>query len=157
MRPSKKRRRTRCSSQRNPTESFAGNWPQRERSLAMLSHELRNPLAPLLTALGVLQVAPERDPIQREALGLMERQVRQLVRLIDDLLDTSRLTAGKLQVRKEPVELNEIVERAAQTARPVLEERQHAFSLSLAMPSRSAWRISHSACMPIPHGSSRFS
>ncbi|HWE37965.1 MAG TPA: response regulator [Isosphaeraceae bacterium] len=104
---------------------------QKGEFLAMLAHELRNPLAPLLHALHMLGsgvgAGPECGPIRDVA----ERQARHLARLVDDLLDVSRISTGKIELRTGPVDLREAVARAAETARPLVESRRHKLTLSL--------------------------
>jgi signal transduction histidine kinase len=96
----------------------------KDEFLAMLGHELRNPLAPILTALGLMRLrGVEAGERERK---IIERQVRHLVRLIDDLLDISRITRGKIRLRLEPIELNEVVAKAIELASPLLEQHQHA-------------------------------
>jgi len=85
--------------------------------LAMLAHELRNPLAPISNAVRALRVGHGDAKVARAALGMFERQVGQLARLVDDLLDLSRVTRGKIVLRKQPVELLPIVEQAVEAAR----------------------------------------
>ena len=85
--------------------------------LAMLAHELRNPLAPISNAVRALRVGHGDAKVARAALGMFERQVGQLARLVDDLLDLSRVTRGKIVLRKQPVELGPIVEQAVEAAR----------------------------------------
>ena len=85
--------------------------------LAMLAHELRNPLAPISNAVRALRVGHGDAKVARAALGMFERQVGQLARLVDDLLDLSRVTRGKIVLRKQPVELVPIVEQAVEAAR----------------------------------------
>jgi signal transduction histidine kinase len=89
--------------------------------LAMLSHELRNPLAPIVTALQLLRL---RGTVSREHL-VIERQVNLLRRLVDDLLDVSRIASGKLELRRRPIELREVVLAAMELSGPLLEQRQH--------------------------------
>jgi signal transduction histidine kinase len=104
---------------------------RKDEFLATLAHELRNPLAPMVNAMGLLQ-APNADAaIAKRAHGILNRQLSQMVRLVDDLLDVSRITSGKLAVRKQPVELATVVQNAVDTARPLLEERRHALDLQL--------------------------
>jgi PAS domain S-box-containing protein len=105
----------------------------REEFMALLSHELRNPLSPILNALGILQGIKTDDPIVQQAGSVIERQIGHMVRLVDDLLDVSRITKGKLQLVKEPVELRVIVNRATESARPLIEARKHEFSVALPM------------------------
>src|SRR5690606_967952 len=87
--------------------------------LATLAHELRTPLAPLRSGLDVLQEGGNGD----EVTGMMQRQVDQIVRLVDDLLDVSRLGTGKITLRKEPVALARIINEAAEAMAPVLREQ----------------------------------
>jgi signal transduction histidine kinase/DNA-binding response OmpR family regulator len=108
---------------------------RKDEFLAMLAHELRNPMAPILNAVHMLRLSePRIDPVHRRAVSAMDRQVRHMIRLVDDLLDVSRITNGKVQLRKETVSLDVIVEQAVQTSRPLIEDRHH--DLSIALPSR---------------------
>ena len=93
--------------------------------LATLAHELRNPLAPILHALQLLDVAQDDPAIQRQARDVIGRQVGQMARLIDDLLDLSRATNNKLQLRTERIELAEVVHNALETTRPLIEKAGH--------------------------------
>lgn len=96
--------------------------------LAMLGHELRNPLSPVTTALQLLRL---KGPLGRE-LEIIERQVMNLTRLVDDLLDVSRLTTGKVTLRKEPVEISDIAGRAIEMVSPMLERKQQVLSVNIA-------------------------
>ena len=109
----------------------------KEEFMALLSHELRNPLSPILNALGVLKQVRTDDPVIEQAGGIIERQVRQMVRLVDDLLDISRMTKGKLRLTPERVDLRVVMNRAADSARPLLAARRHEFSLLL--PTEQLW------------------
>jgi CheY-like chemotaxis protein len=109
----------------------------KEEFMALLSHELRNPLSPILNALGVLKQMRTDDPVIHQAGGIIERQVKQMVRLVEDLLDISRITKGKLRLRTERVELRGAMSRAAESARPFLDARRHEFSLLL--PTEPLW------------------
>ena len=95
----------------------------KDEFLAMLGHELRNPLAPILTALQLLQLRGVEGG-ERERT-IIERQVRHLVGLVDDLLDVSRITRGKVRLNLEPVELTDIVAKGIELASPLLEQHQH--------------------------------
>lgn len=95
----------------------------KDEFLAMLSHELRNPLAPILTALQLLELRNVQT-VERER-AIIERQVKHLVSLVDDLLDVSRITRGRIELRKERVDVAEIVARAVETASPLLEQQRH--------------------------------
>jgi PAS domain S-box-containing protein len=104
---------------------------RKDEFLATLAHELRNPLAPIRNALAVLRLAGN-DPARRdEARAMMERQVRQMVRLIDDLLDISRITRGKIALRRERVALAEVVRSAVESSRPLIDRAGHALTVTL--------------------------
>ena len=91
----------------------------KDEFLATLAHELRNPLAPLRNVSAILRMEPLSETA-RHATGVMERQISQLVRLIDDLMDVSRITRGQLTLRKERIDLRSIIESAVETAQPQL-------------------------------------
>src|SRR5689334_6972426 len=93
---------------------------RKDEFLATLAHELRNPLAPIRNALAIMRLAENDKSAVEQAHRMMERQLAQMVRLIDDLLDVSRITRGKLQLRKERVELAGAVRDAVDTARPLI-------------------------------------
>lgn len=89
--------------------------------LAVLAHELRNPLAPIRNALSIVRIS-EGDPhAVRDATAVMERQIGQMVRLVDDLLDVSRISEGKIELRPDRVELKATIDQAVETSRPLLE------------------------------------
>ncbi len=92
----------------------------KDEFLAMLGHELRNPLAPIVTALQMLRL----EGIHTRAQDVLERQVSHVLRLVDDLLDVSRITSGKVELRKEVVEIALAVTRAVEMSRPILESRR---------------------------------
>ena len=104
----------------------------KDEFIAMLSHELRNPLSPILTALQLMKLRGI-DGAERERT-IIERQVGHLVGLVDDLLDVSRITRGKVELKKEHVELADVVANAVETASPLLEERRH--NLDIRVPRR---------------------
>jgi signal transduction histidine kinase/BarA-like signal transduction histidine kinase len=97
---------------------------RKDEFLAMLAHELRNPLAPVLTALQLMELRPDDLEVAERARGVLGRQVRHMTRLVDDLLDVSRITRGKITLRAERVEVAAIAARALETARPLLEGRR---------------------------------
>jgi PAS domain S-box-containing protein len=99
--------------------------------LATLAHELRNPLAPIRTGLEVIKQAQGDIELIADTRGMMERQVQQMVRLIDDLLDVARITQGKLELRKRRALLSEIVTSAVEATRPALEEAGHRLTVSI--------------------------
>jgi signal transduction histidine kinase len=99
----------------------------KDEFLAMLGHELRNPLSPILTATQLMRLR-SGDVHDRERT-VIERQVKHMIRLVDDLLDVSRITRGKIELRKRAVEITEVISQAAELASPALEERRHRFSI----------------------------
>jgi PAS domain S-box-containing protein len=98
---------------------------RKDEFLATLAHELRNPLAPIRNMLEVLTRFDEDEGLRRQARDTMTRQVDQLVRLVDDLLDVSRITRNRLTLRKERAVLAEIVQQAVETCRPLLDAQRH--------------------------------
>ena len=110
---------------------------RKDEFLATLAHELRNPLAPLRNALDILRL-PNLTPARlAEVNAMMERQLRQLVRLVDDLLDVSRISTGKLAIKRARVAVQGIVGSAVETARPLAVERRQ--PLSVTMPAEALW------------------
>jgi two-component system CheB/CheR fusion protein len=104
---------------------------RKDEFLAMLVHELRNPLAPISNTLKLMQLRGIQDPVLKRSLDIMDRQVQHLTRLVDDLLDISRITQGKITLRKEPVELRILLTHAVETSRSLIETHQHELSVSL--------------------------
>jgi signal transduction histidine kinase/CheY-like chemotaxis protein len=98
--------------------------------LATLAHELRNPLAPIRTGTELLATAPSPD-IATHTLGVMRRQLGHMVRLIDDLLDVSRITRGKLELKREHVTLSSIIDSAVEASRPFIEQGRHTLRVSV--------------------------
>jgi signal transduction histidine kinase/DNA-binding response OmpR family regulator len=107
------------------------NDRRKNEFLAMLAHELRNPLAPIRNAVELLRRLGPEDADLHWANDVISRQVEQLVRLVDDLLDISRITEGKIQLRKEPINLAAAVTRAVETSRPLIDARKHELIVSL--------------------------
>jgi CheY-like chemotaxis protein len=106
--------------------------------LATLAHELRNPLGPIRYAVEMLQrLDPYVPKIQENARQIIIRQTNHMVRLVDDLLDVSRITRGTITLREEPVELKAFIDGAIETTAPILEERRH--SLTLDLPPEPIW------------------
>ncbi|HEY2740058.1 MAG TPA: ATP-binding protein, partial [Thermoanaerobaculia bacterium] len=116
-------------------EQLAEADRRKDEFLAMLAHELRNPLAPIRNSLHLLGM-PGAAPVQR-VREMMERQIEHMVRLVDDLLDVSRITRGKVQLRKEQVGLKDLTVRAAEASRPLIEAHGHSFSVSV--PPEPVW------------------
>ncbi|MPZ43207.1 MAG: response regulator [Betaproteobacteria bacterium] len=101
---------------------------RKDEFLATLAHELRNPLAPIRNAVQLLKLSAVDHPVVRTAQDIMDRQVDHMVHLIDDLLDVSRITRGKLALRRQPVELTRVVQQAVETSRPNIRQQ---FTVSL--------------------------
>jgi signal transduction histidine kinase len=99
--------------------------------LATLAHELRNPLAPIRNGLQIIRLANHDEAAVQEARAMMERQVGHMVRLIDDLLDLSRITNGKIELRKERIELAAAVQDAVESVRPCMEAAGHELTVTL--------------------------
>ncbi len=99
--------------------------------IAMLAHELRNPLAPVRYAVELLRLRGTGQPDLAQARETIERQVRQMAKLLDDLMDVARVSRGKLQVHRAPIQLNDVLLMAVETSRPLLDRHQHTFTLSL--------------------------
>jgi signal transduction histidine kinase len=98
---------------------------RKDEFLATLAHELRNPLAPIRNSLHLLQSRQSPAPVQERAYAIIERQVQHLVRLVDDLLEVSRITRGKLELRREPVDVAQAAVIAVETSRPLIEQARH--------------------------------
>ena len=114
-------------------EQLRESGRRKDEFLATLAHELRNPLAPIQTGLDLL--ARSRDPGKVDhALGVMHRQLGHMVRLIDDLLDVSRITQGRLELKRSRVALGEMLETAVEASRPSVERRKHTLELDVADP-----------------------
>jgi PAS domain S-box-containing protein len=99
--------------------------------LALLAHELRNPLAPIRYALAAARKPGCSADQQRHAAEVVDRQITHMSRLLDDLLDISRITHGSLELKREPTELHTVITMAVETARPVIDTKQHHLSLRL--------------------------
>lgn len=108
---------------------------QRDRNkdefLATLAHELRNPLAPIRNSLHILRIAGGQGPAAERVHEMMERQVGHMVRLVDDLMEISRITRGKIELRRERVELAAMVRSAVETSKPLLEAGRHQLAITL--------------------------
>ena len=122
---------------RNRAEALARADEEKDEFLAVLAHELRNPLAPVFYALRLLDEKPLDDPNRWYIRRIVDRQMRRLARLIDDLLDVSRIRTGKVELRKARVDLNTVIAHAVEVARPLAEDRGHA--LSVALPPEPVW------------------
>ncbi|MGE5754887.1 MAG: ATP-binding protein [Planctomycetaceae bacterium] len=104
---------------------------RKDEFLSTLAHEMRNPLAAIQSAVRIAQ-RPGMEAEQEWAREVVERQAQQLTRLIDDLLDVSRITLGKIELKKEPVEVCTVINRAVEVVRPLVEQRRHEITVALA-------------------------
>jgi PAS domain S-box-containing protein len=117
---------------------------RKDEFLAMLSHELRNPLAPILNAALLLRLHSNRNrlqgienPVLQQSASIIERQVGQLTRIVDELLEVSRITTGRIQLHQEPIAVGVVVENAVATVRSLIEQRKHELTVSL--PAQAIW------------------
>jgi PAS domain S-box-containing protein len=125
------------TARKQAAEKLAELDRRKDQFLAMLSHELRNPLAPILNAVQLLQLQKGANSVQQKALAIIERQVGQLTHLVGDLLDVSRAITGRIQLCQEQVAVSSVVERAVETARPLIDQRRHELTVSL--PPAPIW------------------
>jgi PAS domain S-box-containing protein len=110
---------------RNRAEALLSADEHKNIFLSTLSHELRNPLAPLVNALQLIRMSGPTNEALHYPIKLIERQVEFIRRLVDDLLDVTRISAGKVQLVLEPIDLREILMRAVETTRPLVNQRRH--------------------------------
>jgi signal transduction histidine kinase len=116
---------------------------RKDEFLATLAHELRNPLAPMMNSLIIHKSAETDSAMAGRGLGILERQLAQLVRLVDDLLDVSRITSGKLTIRRELVALKSVVRNAVETVEPQLAAR--GLNLKLELPEQQVHLLADSS------------
>lgn len=116
---------------RQMEDALRENDRKKDEFIAILAHELRNPLAPLRNGLQVLKLAGNDSKMVSQVREIMERQLTHMVRLIDDLLDISRIGQNKMELRRSPVLLAEVISCAVETARPVIEAAGHELTVSL--------------------------
>lgn len=109
---------------------------RKDEFLAMLAHELRNPLAPIRNSLEVMKRASDAD-LRQQAQDTIERQVKLMIHLIDDLMDVSRITQGKIELRKEHIQVKDILTHAIETSQPLLKQRNH--TLTAHIPDTPIW------------------
>ena len=105
---------------------------RKDEFLATLAHELRNPLAPIRTAVEIAQQLAPEEPRLRSAWEIVDRQVRHMTRLVDDLLDVARITRGKIRLRPQPIELAGVLLDAVESARPYIESSGHTLEVAIA-------------------------
>ena len=117
---------------------------RKDEFLAMLSHELRSPLAPIANAVQLLGLQKSTENrTQQQARGIIERQVGQLQHLVDDLLEVSRITTGRVQLRLERIAMCQIAEGAVETVRPLIEQRRQ--ELTVTLPPGPVWMLADAA------------
>ena len=110
---------------KSSNDELKANDRKKDEFLAILAHELRNPLAPIKNGLSILGNAPDNQDLSEEVRGMMERQVDQMVRLVNDLMDVSRINRGRINLNKLPIQLDTAIENAVETARPMITEGGH--------------------------------
>jgi PAS domain S-box-containing protein len=121
---------TRDMTERRKLEELESSSRRMSEFLAMLAHELRNPLAPIRNAVSIMQLENLASPTLRNCRDIMDRQLTHMTRLVDDLLDVGRMSTGKIKLRKEVTRLSEVVARSAETVRPLMEARRHTLTVS---------------------------
>jgi signal transduction histidine kinase len=119
---------------RGHADALADAARQKDEFLAMLGHELRNPLAPIRTALELLRRERPEDQISKSAYEVMDRQVGHMARLLDDLLDVARITSGRINLNMQPIDLRRVVGDAIESVRTLIQARHH--RLDTIMPPR---------------------
>ena len=110
---------------------------RKDEFLATLSHELRNPLAPIRNAVELLRIAPHDEHVRREALATLQRQLLQLVHLTDDLLDVSRIARNRIELRRERIDIRAVVQSAVESAQPHVDAAGH--TLTVSQPDEPVW------------------
>jgi signal transduction histidine kinase/ActR/RegA family two-component response regulator len=116
---------------RNAEAALRLSNKHKDEFLATLAHELRNPLAPMVNALTLMRSPKATSETSNNALDIMHRQLSQMTRLVEDLLDVSRISRGKLQVHKQTIELADVIRSAVDTVRPMLDAKKQELSLDL--------------------------
>jgi PAS domain S-box-containing protein len=119
------------------TRALAEQDRRKDEFLAMLGHELRNPLAAMASAVQLLQLQCHGDDGQRQVGAIIERQAGQLKHLVDDLLEVSRITSGRVQLRRTVLDLRAVVEQAVESTAPMI--AQHAHEMTVSLPTQPVW------------------
>ena len=120
---------TRDMSDRRRLEELELSSRRMNEFLAMLAHELRNPLAPIRNAVTIMQLESLASPVLRNCRDVIDRQLTHVTRLVDDLLDVGRLSTGKIKLRKELLRLGDVVARGVEIARPIIASRRHTLTI----------------------------
>ena len=123
--------KTQTETLENRVKAFTGREERHKNFLALLAHELRNPLAPLVAGLQLIRQAGHADGTTTAALQVIDRQVAALQRLVDDILDTTRVETGKVRLDMQVIDVTEVVEAAAEACRPLAERRNQRFDVVL--------------------------
>ncbi len=118
-------------------EALADLHRRKDEFLAMLSHELRNPLAAITNAVQILDLQKDEHPLQEKAKTIIRRQAANLVVLVNDLLEVSRILGGRIQLHQEDLDARGIVQQALETARPLIDQNKHELTVSL--PTEPTW------------------
>jgi PAS domain S-box-containing protein len=122
---------TRDMSDRRRLQELENSSKRMSEFLAMLAHELRNPLAPIRNAVTILQLEPSASPMVRSSRDMIDRQLTHMTRLVDDLLDVGRLTTGKIRFKSENVAYAQVVARSVEAVRPLMDARRHHLALDM--------------------------
>ncbi|MDB5964303.1 MAG: luxQ1 [Polaromonas sp.] len=128
---------TRDMTERRRLHELESSSKRMSEFLAMLAHELRNPLAPIRNAVSILQLEPSPSPMVRSSRDMIDRQLSHMTRLVDDLLDVGRLTTGKVRFQVEQVSFSQVVSRSVEAVRPLIDARRH--RLALDVPEGALW------------------
>ncbi|MES2398825.1 MAG: response regulator, partial [Pseudomonadota bacterium] len=128
---------TRDMTERRRLSELENSSKRMSEFLAMLAHELRNPLAPIRNAVTILQLEPSASPMVRNSRDMIDRQLSHMTRLVDDLLDVGRLTTGKIRFKAEQVSYPQVVARSIEAVRPLMDARRH--RLTVDMPDNGLW------------------
>lgn len=118
-------------------EALGESDRRKDEFLATLAHELRNPLAPIRTGLEIMRLSPGDALLSAKALDMMDRQLGHMIRIVDDLLDVSRISRGLVELKKERIQIGVIVDHAVEASRTVIEAGGHA--LAVRVPDRPLW------------------
>lgn len=119
------------SEEKKVQEQLQASDRRKDEFLAMLAHELRNPMAPILAAAELLRLAPGNGEIVKRSSTIIDRQIKHMVGLVDDLLDVSRVTRGMVLMQKTQVDMKRVVAEAVEQAQPLIEARKHSLTLNL--------------------------
>ena len=128
---------TRDLTERKQFKELEESQQRTHEFLAMLSHELRNPLAPLKTSVDIMRLREMSDPVLIRARDVIDRQVQHLTHIIDELLDVSRITSGRIRLTSETLDLQGVVLRAVEAARPLFDSKGH--TLEIEAPASHVW------------------